>query len=150
MGRARRRNPLAYSVVWWYSINMEYAHENHTVHLMVYHIIFCPKRRRKVLVGLIHDRLQQIIEEVAEEHKWGVIELAIQPDHVHLFLRSNPYTLPTDIARLIKGRSAHLLREEFPALKRLPSLWTRSTFYSTAGNVSSEIIEKYIERQSKS
>jgi putative transposase len=129
---------------------MEYAHESHTVHLIMYHMIFCPKRRRKVLVGPIHDRLQQIIQEVAKEHKWSVIELAIQPDHVHLFIRSNPYTLPTDIARLIKGRSAHVLREEFPALKRLPSLWTRSTFYSTAGNVSSEIIQKYIERQSKS
>lgn len=129
---------------------MEYEHESHTVHLIVYHIIFCPKRRRKVLIGPIPDRLQQIIQEVAEEYKWSVIELAIQPDHVHLFLRSNPYTLPTDIARLLKGRSAHLLREEFPHLKRLPSLWTRSTFYSTAGNVSSEIIQKYIERQSKS
>ena len=129
---------------------MEYAHESHTVHLMVYHMIFCPKRRRKVLIGPIHDRLRQIIQEVVEEHQWSVIALAIQPDHVHLFIRSNPYTLPTDIARLIKGRSAHLLREEFPALKRLPSLWTRSTFYSTAGNVSSEIIQKYIERQSKS
>jgi len=129
---------------------MEYAHESHAVHLIVYHIIFCPKRRRKVLVGPIRDRLQRIIQEVIEEHKWSVIELAIQPDHVHLFIRSNPYTLPTDIARLIKGRSAHLLREEFPVLKRLPSLWTRSTFYSTAGNVSSEIIQTYIERQSKS
>lgn len=129
---------------------MEYEHESHAVHLIVHHIIFCPKRRRKVLIGPIHDRLQQLIQEVTEEHEWSVIELAIQPDHVHLFIRSNPYTLPTDIARLIKGRSAHVLREEFPALKRLPSMWTRSTFYSTAGNVSSEIIQKYIERQSKS
>lgn len=129
---------------------MEYAHEGHSVHLIVYHIIFCPKRRRKVLIGPIHDRLKRIIQEVIEEHQWSLIELAIQPDHVHLFIRSNPSTLPTDIARLIKGRSAHVLREEFPVLKRLPSLWTRSTFYSTAGNVSSEIIQKYIERQSKS
>src|SRR5260370_30055405 len=128
---------------------MEYTHESHTVHLIVYHIIFCPKRRRKVLIGPIRDRLEQIIQEVAEEHTWSVIELAIQPDHVHVFIRSNPYTLPTDIARLIKGRSAHVLREEFPVLKRLPSLWTRSTFYSTAGNVRGEIIQKYIERQSK-
>jgi putative transposase len=129
---------------------MEYEHDNHNVHLIVYHIIFCPKRRRKILKGPIHDRLQQIIQEVAVEHNWSVVELAIQPDHVHLFLRSNPITLPTDIARLVKGRSSHLLREEFPYLKRLPSLWTRSTFYSTAGNVRSEIIKQYIERQSKS
>ena len=128
---------------------MEYEHDNHNVHLIVYHLIFCPKRRQNILVGPLRDRLQQITQEVATENKWKVIELAIQPDHVHLFIRSNPRTLPTDIARLIKGRSAHVLREEYPVLKRLPSLWTRSTFYSTAGNVSSETIRRYIERQSK-
>src|SRR5215467_3019216 len=121
---------------------MEYEHDNHNVHLIVYHIIFCPKRRRKILVGSLRERLHQITQEVATENKWQVIELAIQPDHVHLCIRSNPRTLPTDIARLIKGRSAHVLREDYPFLKRLPSLWTRSTFYSTAGNVSSETIQK--------
>ncbi len=126
----------------------EYIHEQHIVHLVIYHIIWCPKRRRKVLVGPVHDRLKQIIEEVVNENGWQIIELAIQPDHVHLFLRSNPYTLPTDIARLLKGRSSHDLRKEFPHLLKMPSLWTRSAFYSTAGNVSSEIIQKYIEKQS--
>ncbi len=96
----------------------------------------------------VHDRLKQIIEQVVEEHAWKLLKLAIQPDHVHLFLRANPYTLPTDIARKIKGRSSHLLREEFPTLKRMPSLWTRSTFYSTAVDVSGQIIERYIAQQS--
>lgn len=64
-------------------------------------------------------------------------------------IRANPYTLPSDIPRLMKGRSSHDLREEFPHLKRMPSLWTRSFFVSTAGNVSQDIIQKYIERQSK-
>jgi putative transposase len=136
-------------VLFVYTINMDYQHEQHTVHLIVYHIIWCPKRRRKVLVGLVHDRLKQIIEEVASSHHWTVLRLAIQPDHVHLFLRSNPYTMPTDIAHAIKGRSSHILRVEFPHLQRMPSLWTRSTFYSTAGNVSAETIQTYIERQSK-
>lgn len=128
---------------------MDYTHEQHTVHLIVYHIIWCPKRRRKVLQGKAAERLEQIVHEVANENAWEVIQLAIEPDHVHLFLRANPYTLPTDIARLIKGRSSHVLREEFPHLMRMPSLWTRSTFYSTAGNVSAEVIQQYIERQSR-
>jgi putative transposase len=126
-----------------------YTYEQHTVHHILYHIIFCPKRRRKVLMGPVHDRLRHIIEAVAEEYGWKIQCPAIQPDHVHLFLQSNPYTLPTDIARLIKGRSAHDLRKEFVHLAKMPSLWTRSTFYSTAGQVSSEIIQKYIERQAK-
>jgi len=128
----------------------KYIHEQHTVHHILYHIIFCPKRRRKVLVGPVHHRLKQLIEEVAQEQGWDIVELAIQPDHVHLFIQTNPYTLPTDIARLIKGRSSHELREEYAHLKRMPSLWTRSTFYSTAGYVSADTIQKYIERQSKS
>ncbi len=128
---------------------MDYQHEQHSVHLVVYHIIWCPKRRRKVLVGPVHDRLKQSIHEVADEHNWEVIRLAIQPDHVHLFICANPYTLPSGIPRLIKGRSSHDLRQEFPHLRKLPSLWTRSFFLSTAGNVSQEIIQQYIERQSK-
>ena len=126
----------------------DYIHEQHTVHLVISHIIWCPKRRRKVLVGPVRGRLETLIREVVAEHGWEIIELAIQPDHVHLFIRRNPYTLPTDIAPLIKGRSSHVLREEFPHLMKMPSLWTRSTFYSTAGKVSSDLIQKYIEKQS--
>jgi putative transposase len=97
----------------------------------------------------VRDRLKQIIQEVADEHEWQIVSLTIQPDHVHLFIRADPYTLLSDIPRLIKGRSSHDLREEFPHLLKLLSLWTRSFFLSTAGNVSQEIIQKYIERQSK-
>ena len=122
--------PLAFSVDVRYHTDMDYQHEQQSVHLMVYHIIWCPKRRRKVLQGDIAKRLEQLILEVCLEHEWKIIHLAIQPDHVHLLLRSNPYTMPTDIAHAIKGRSSHVLREEFPLLKKLPSLWTRSTFYS--------------------
>lgn len=132
-----------------YMSNELYIHEQHTVHHILYHVIFCPKRRRKILNGPVHDRLKQIIKQVADEYGWMIVELAIQPDHVHLFIQTNPYTVPTDIARLIKGRSSHELREEYAHLKRMPSLWTRSTFYSTAGHVSAETIQKYIERQSK-
>lgn len=127
-----------------------YIHEQHSVHHLLYHIIFCPKRRRKILVGPIHDRLKDIIEQVAREHDWQIVSLAIQPDHVHLFIQANPYTLPTDIPRLIKGRSSHVMRQEFEMLAKMPSMWTRSTFYSTHGEVSQETISAYIERQSRS
>jgi len=128
---------------------MDYQHEQHSVHLVVYHVIWCPKRRRQVLVGPIRNRLDQIIRAVVAENNWTILALAIQPDHVHLFIRTNPYTLPSDIPRLIKGRSSHDLRKEFPHLLKLPSLWTRSFFLSTAGNVSQETIRQYIARQSK-
>ena len=49
---------------------MDYQHEQHTVHLIVYHIIWCPKRRRRILVGAIAERLEKLIHEVAEENAW--------------------------------------------------------------------------------
>ncbi|HKF38514.1 MAG TPA: IS200/IS605 family transposase, partial [Ktedonobacteraceae bacterium] len=107
-----------------------------------------PKRRWRILVGPIQKRLEQIIDEVITEHDWQLIERAIQPDHVHLFVRTNPSTLPSDIPRLIKGRSSRMLRKEFAHLRKLPTLWSLSYFLSTAGNVSSETIERYIQQQS--
>ncbi len=128
---------------------MDYAPEGHTTHQTVYHLIWTPKRWPKVFVGLVHDRLKQIIEEVAGEHRWEISRLAIELDHVHLPMRASPYTLPADMPRLNTGCSAHDIREEFPHLRKLPSLWTESFFLSTAGNVSRELTQKYIERQSK-
>jgi putative transposase len=128
---------------------MEYQHDRHSVHLLVYHLIFCPKYRRALLGGPVKKRLEQIIHDVVHAHQWQLIELAIQPDHVHLFVRTNPSTLPSDLPRLIKGRSSRLLRQEFAHLRRLPMLWSPSSFLSTAGNVSSETIERYIQQQSE-
>jgi putative transposase len=94
-------------------------------------------------------RLEQLVHEGATGHTWQVLSLSMQPDHVHLFIRSNPSSLPTERARRIKGRSSHVLREEVPSLIKMPSLWTRCTFYRTAGNGSRETMQKDIERQSK-
>jgi putative transposase len=104
---------------------------------------------RKVLVEAIKTRLEQLLREVADEHGWTILDLAILPDHVHLFLRGDPYVSPSDIARYMKGRSSRVLRDEFPELLKLPSLWTQSFFVSTAGKVSAETIQRYLERQSK-
>jgi putative transposase len=79
------------------------------------------------------------------EHQWQLIEPAIQPDQVHLFVRTLPSPLPSDIPRLIKERPARLLRQEFAHVRRLPVLWLPSYFLSTAGHVSSETIARYIQ-----
>jgi putative transposase len=128
---------------------VDYQRDRHSVHLVVYHLIFWPKRRRRVLIGPVQKRLEQIIHEVIDEQSWQVIELAVQPDHVHLFVRTNPSPLPSAIPRLIKGRSSRLLRKEFAYLRTLPALWSPSYFLSTAGNVSSETIQRYIQQQSE-
>jgi len=129
---------------------MEYQRDEHRVHLIVYHLIWCPRRRKPVLTGPIAQDCERIIREKCSEHGWTILELAIQPDHIHLFVR----VWPTDSAALVvkecKGATARYLRKKYPhPLLKMPSLWTRSYFAATAGNVSSETIQRYIAQQSK-
>ena len=124
-----------------------YQHSRSKVFLIQYHLVWCSKRRKPVLVGKVKERLEQIIYQVADELGIKVLELAINPDHVHLFISAYP-TIPVHkIVKRIKGKSSNTLRKEFPELLRLPSLWTHSYYVSTIGAVSKETIEKYIEAQ---
>ncbi len=126
---------------------MEYLRDEHRVHLIIYHLVWTPKRRKPVLTGKVASRCKEIIESKYEEKGWEILELAIQPDHIHLFVRVWPSDSPADVVKEIKGITSHHLRKEFPQLLKLPSMWTRSYFTATAGNVSSETIKKYIEAQ---
>ena len=126
---------------------MQYKHSRNKVFLINYHLIWCPKRRKKVLVGDIKIRLEQIITEVAKEKNIEILALEIMPDHLHLFVSSHPNILIHNLIKAFKGRSSNLPRKEYPELLKLPSLWTHSYFVSTAGNVSSETIKKYIQEQ---
>ncbi len=125
----------------------EYRHEGNAVSLINYHFVFIPKRRKKVLVGEIHDRLQKVITEVCNENRWRIIALEIMPDHCHLFLNAKPSDSPSLIMKRIKGRASHVLRKEFPQLLRLPTMWTPSYFISTAGNICTAQVKRYIEQQ---
>lgn len=100
-------------------------------------------------MGKIRERLEAIIREVAHEVGVEILALEINPDHLHLFVSAYPTLMVHKLVRLFKGRSSRLLRQEFPELLKLPSLWTHSYFVSTAGNVSNETIRKYIEAQSR-
>lgn len=128
---------------------MDYKKSKHQVYLLNYHLIWCPKRRKPVLVGQVAGRLKEIIVEVAVELGVEILALEIKPDHLHLFVSAYPQLSIPHLVRSFKGKSAHILREEFPELRKLPSLWTHNYFVSTAGNVSAETIQKYIEAQSK-
>lgn len=126
---------------------MEYQHNNTSVVMVNYHFVFCPKYRRKLLVGNIKKRLSEIFDEVAQENKWHIIAKEIMPDHVHLFVFADVRTRPEIVVKRFKGRSSRYLRQEFPELLKMPTMWTRSYFLATAGNVSSDTIQKYIEKQ---
>jgi len=128
---------------------MEYKHSRNQVYLINYHLIWCPKRRKKVLVGKIVKRLEEILIQVAKEKEVDILALQIMPDHLHLFVSCYPQLAIHKLVKSFKGRSSNILRKEFPELLKLPSLWTHSYFVSTAGNVSNKTIQKYIAMQSK-
>jgi putative transposase len=89
----------------------------------------------------------QIIQETAPDLECDLLALEVMPDHVHIFLSATPQWAPNQLVGRIKGKSARLLRQEFSLLQRMPSVWTRSYFITTAGNVSSETIARYIAEQ---
>lgn len=128
---------------------MEGKRSNHNVvYICRYHVIFCPKYRRKVLTSPIDERLKTILAEQIE--RWGqeLIELEVMPDHVHLLVGCDPQFGIHRLIKLLKGYSSHALRQEFPALKRrLPSLWTNSYFCATTGGVTLETLKRYVENQ---
>jgi putative transposase len=113
-----------------------------------YHVVFCPKYRRPVLVDGVDERFKEIAWEVAGELGFEIAEMEVMPDHVHLLLSVDPQLSIHRAVKRIKGRSSHDLRTEFPWLKsRIPTLWTNSYFVSTVGGVSLAQVRKYIERQ---
>ncbi len=126
---------------------MEYQRDEHRVHLILYHLVFCPKRRKPILVGDVERDAAELIRRKCEQHGWEVVALEIMPDHVHLFVRVWPTTSAADGVKESKGMTSHELRAQYPHLLKLPSLWTRSYFAATAGNVSQETIRRYIEAQ---
>jgi putative transposase len=122
---------------------MRYHSTNKTVYSANYHLIWCPKYRRRVLVGGVDARLKAIVAEVGAE----VIEIEVMPDHVHLLAELPPTVLLSEFVRLLKGRSSRLLRREFPRLWHLPVLWSPSWFVSTVGGAPLEVVRRYVENQ---
>ena len=113
-----------------------------------YHVVWCPKYRRKVLSEAVAARLKAIVAEVAKETASEVLELEVMPDHVQLLCEVDPRFGIAKFVRLVKGRTSHHLRREFPKLRsRLPTLWTNSWFVATVGGAPLAIIKRYIQQQ---
>lgn len=127
---------------------MKCKSNNDVVYSCKYHVVWCPKYRRKVLVDGVDERLKEIAHAVAEEMRFEIIEMEVMPDHVHMLVEVDPQLGIHKAVKRIKGRSSHDLREEFPWLRRrLPSLWTNSYFVSTVGGAPLAAARRYIEDQ---
>jgi putative transposase len=126
---------------------MDYQRDEQRVHLIAYHLVWTPKRRKAVLTGEVANDCRSLIEAKCQERGWRMVELAVQPDHIHLFVVAWPTTTAAEIVKECKGVRSYELRRKHKQLLRLPSLWTRSYFAATVGNVSQSVIEAYIAAQ---
>lgn len=127
---------------------MNYKSNNNVVYSCKYHVVWCPKYRRKVIVDEVEARLKELIRETCADLNVEIIEMEIMPDHVHLLLEVDPQFGIHRAVKAIKGRSSRILRSEFKTLRsRLPSLWTNSYFVSTVGDAPLSVVKQYIENQ---
>ena len=131
-----------------YNIHMKYKSNNNVTYSCKYHVVFCPKYRRSVLIDGVDIRLKELIKQTCEQLNAEIIEMEIMPDHVHLLIEIDPQFGIHKAVKQIKGYSSRILRKEFPWLRsRIPSLWTNSYFVSTVGGAPLSAIKQYIENQ---
>jgi len=129
-------------------MSVNYRSNKNVVYSCKYHIVWCPKYRRQVLIEGVDARLKEILLEVANEFSSELIEMEVMPDHVHLLVECDPQFGIAKLIRYMKGRSSRYLRQEFPWLKsRLPTLGTNSYFIATVGGAPISVIKQYIENQ---
>ena len=125
-----------------------YKSNKNVVYSCKYHVVWCPKYRRKVLIDGIDERLKDILLEIIKETNSEILEIEVMPDHVHLILDVDPQYGVAKVVKHLKGKSSNILRKEFPVLRsKIPTLWTNSYFVSTVGSVTIDIVKKYIENQ---
>jgi putative transposase len=128
--------------------NKAYHTDHSIVYSCQYHVVFCPKYRRKVLIEAVAARLKELVLSKQAEFGYLLMEMEVLPDHVHLLLDVDPRVGVNVVVGKIKGFTSHELRNEFPWLKkRLPTLWTRSKFISSVGAVTLAVVKQYIEEQ---
>ena len=127
---------------------MEYKSNNNVVYSCKYHVVWCSKYRRPVLVEGVDERLKELIRETCSRLNTDLLGMEVMPDHVHLLIEVDPQFGIHKAVKRLKGYSSRILREEFPWLRsRIPSLWTNSYFVSTVGGAPLSAIKQYIENQ---
>jgi putative transposase len=130
---------------------MKYKSNRNIVYSCKYHVVWCPKYRRKILVNGVDKRLKELIKEICQEIQVEIIEMEVMPDHIHLLIEVDPQFGIHKAVKMMKGRTSRILRQEFPYLKtKLPTLWTNSYFVSTVGGAPLNVIKEYVENQKTS
>lgn len=129
-------------------MNERWKGSGRTVSKLVYHIAWTPKYRRPVLVEGVDVRLKELLLEKATEHGWVIEELEVLADRCQFLITAGPTDAPHFIVNQLKGHTSSTLRAEFAWLKaRLPSLWTRSYYVESVGEILPDALAQYVENQ---
>jgi len=129
-------------------MNVRWKKSSSATYNLAYHLIWCPKYRRSVLVNGVDKRLKELLLLKAKEMDVVIEKMEVMPDHVHLFVKCDPTDAPQWLVGQFKGYTSFVLRKEFKWLKsRLPTLWTRSYYCESIGHISEKTIKKYIDDQ---
>ena len=129
-------------------MDSRYVRNAGAVYSLKYHLVWCPKYRRPVLVDAVADRLKVLLYDKATALGLEIHALEVMPDHVHMFVEDDPTFSPAHLAHQFKGYTSRVLRAEFPHLRsRLPTLWSRSYFIASVGYVTERAVQRYIETQ---
>ena len=123
---------------------------SHSIHRLMYHIVWIPKYRKRVLGGEVAERLKELFFQCAEVNKWRIDELNIQPDHVHLIIQLRQDISVSRAVQFLKGGSSKVIREEFPELEEFlwgDNFWGEGYFAETVGYCNIEKIREYVKNQ---
>jgi putative transposase len=127
-------------------MNKTYKRYNHCLGAATVHLVWIPCRRRAIFRNRedLKSRCYAIFQEVAVEKNWTIKAIEIASDHVHLLVEYDPNHSIAQVVKAFKGRSSRFIRQEFPDLLRLPSLWTHSYMFDTTGKISTSVVMAYI------
>ena len=121
----------------------------HATYNLNYHIVWIPKYHQSVLVGDVATCVRAILHGIADEKGLEIIDLTVQPNHIHLLVSSPPKHAPSLLANWFKGISSRKYNHRHAAHDGEKIKCARGYYAGTAGHVSSETVEKYIQRQQK-
>jgi len=131
----------------------KYRTGSSTTHRVLVHLVWCPKYRRRVLIGKVADRLYQLFKQASEINDWDISELNIQKDHIHMLIQINPRESISQVVNILKGGTSRVIRLEFPELEEFlwgDSFWCDGYFAESVGQVSEQRIKSYIRNQDRS
>ncbi|HEY9204963.1 MAG TPA: IS200/IS605 family transposase [Candidatus Methanoperedens sp.] len=127
-----------------------YRTGSHTKHRLLYHLVWIPKYRKRVLRGKISGRLKRLLYDACKINRWWISELSVQEDHIHLIIQLNASDSVAEAVKILKGGTSRVIRKEYPELEEFlwgDSFWADGYFAETVGTVNEEIIRKYIREQ---